>query len=139
MANRIEIFTPPGLGPVQGLYSQCARVPAGVDTYHIAGQLAVAKDGAIVGRNDFAAQFHQVFENMGEVLKALGESYDSVISFRTFMVHSQHIPVFMEVRGALFPTLFSTTHYPPNTLLIIDRLVAEEFLIELEAVAAATG
>ena len=45
----------------------------------------------------------------------------------------------MELRAALFPTLFSTTNYPPNTLLIIDRLVAVKFLIELEAVAAAAG
>jgi len=31
--------------------------------------------------------------------------------------------------------LFSVGAYPPNTLLMIDRLVREEFLIEASAVA----
>ncbi|MGB6569869.1 MAG: hypothetical protein WBF02_21475 [Xanthobacteraceae bacterium] len=35
-----------------------------------------------------------------------------------------------------FPKLFKDGAYPPNTLLIIDRLVREEFLIEVSAVAA---
>ena len=137
--ENIEVFTPPGLGPVQGLYSQCTRVKAGTDTFHIAGQLAVGMDGSIVGRHDFAAQFHQVFDNMGAVLAALGESFDSVIVFRTYLTHSQDIELFMGLRAALFPKIFSTSDYPPNTLLVIDRLVKEDFLIEIEAVAAANG
>ena len=35
----------------------------------------------------------------------------------------------------LFPTLFANDSYPPNTLLIVDSLVKEHFLIEVEAVA----
>ncbi|MBM3508749.1 MAG: RidA family protein [Alphaproteobacteria bacterium] len=135
---KVQYLNPPGLGPAQGLYSMCTLVPAGTDTYHVAGQLAVGKDGAIVGVGDFAAQFHQVFSNLGDLLKALGETWDSVIVFRTYLVHSQSIPKFMELRKALFPKLFSTSTYPPNTLLMIDRLVKEEFVIELEAVVAKT-
>jgi hypothetical protein len=32
--------------------------------------------------------------------------------------------------------LFPDGRYPPNTLLIADRLVGEKFLIEVQAVAA---
>jgi len=35
-----------------------------------------------------------------------------------------------------FPKLFPSGAYPPNTLLIIDRLVQEQFLIEVQTVAA---
>ena len=42
----------------------------------------------------------------------------------------------MEYRTRAFPGLFTGGAYPPNTLLIIDRLVREEFLIEVSAVAA---
>jgi hypothetical protein len=42
----------------------------------------------------------------------------------------------MEWRLREFPKLFPTGAYPPNTLLIIDRLVKEELLIEVSAVAA---
>jgi hypothetical protein len=40
----------------------------------------------------------------------------------------------MELRAELFPTIFKGPSYPPNTLLVVDRLVKEEFLFELEAV-----
>jgi hypothetical protein len=52
------------------------------------------------------------------------------------MVHSQDIPNFMAWRLREFPKMFVNGAYPPNTLLIIDRLVQEQFLIEVSAVAA---
>ena len=42
----------------------------------------------------------------------------------------------MAYRGREFPKMFANGAYPPNTLLIIDRLVQEQFLIEVSAVAA---
>jgi hypothetical protein len=41
----------------------------------------------------------------------------------------------MRLRRELFPTLFRGKDYPPNKLMI-DRLVKEEFLIEVEAIVA---
>ena len=35
-----------------------------------------------------------------------------------------------------FPKMFANGAYPPNTLLMIDRLVQEPFVIEVSAVAA---
>ena len=52
------------------------------------------------------------------------------------MVHSQDIPKFMAWRLREFPKMFANGAYPPNTLLMIDRLVQEQFLIEVAAVAA---
>ena len=42
----------------------------------------------------------------------------------------------MTYRTREFPKLFTNGAYPPNTLLIIDRLVQEQFLVEVSAVAA---
>ena len=42
----------------------------------------------------------------------------------------------MAWRAREFPRLFPGGKYPPNTLLMIDRLVKEELLIEISAVAA---
>lgn len=136
VTSRIEILNPPGAVPAQGLYSQAAFVPAGTDTYHIAGQVSVDNDGAIVGGDDFGAQVHQVYRNLEAVLKALGESCDSIVSMRTYLVGAGLLPTFMSVRGDIFPRLFAGPDYPPNTLLIVDGLVREEFLIEVEAIAA---
>ena len=39
-------------------------------------------------------------------------------------------------RGEVFSRVFPKGGYPPNTLLVIERLASEEFLIEIKAVAA---
>jgi enamine deaminase RidA (YjgF/YER057c/UK114 family) len=136
VSNGVEYVNPAGAPPAQGLYSHLTRVKAG-ELIFIAGQLSVGNDGAIVGTHDFAAQFQQVFDNLGAVLKAEGLDYNDVVKFTTYLVHSQDIDKFMPLRAALFPKLFKTSAYPPNTLLVVDRLVKESFLIEVEAIARA--
>jgi len=51
-------------------------------------------------------------------------------------VHSQDIAKFMQFRLREFPRMFPSGRYPPNTLLIVDRLVQELLLIEVTTVAA---
>ena len=45
----------------------------------------------------------------------------------------------MAERAKLFPKMFPGGKYPPNTLLMVDRLVKPEFLIEVEAIARLPG
>jgi len=42
----------------------------------------------------------------------------------------------MAFRTREFPRMFANGAYPPNTLLMIDRLVQEPLLIEVSAIAA---
>ncbi|MGO8917224.1 MAG: RidA family protein [Stellaceae bacterium] len=136
MAKSVQYLNPETAAPAQGLYSHVARVEPGA-LYFIAGQLAVGADGAVVGKGDFDRQCHQVFDNLGAVLHGLGLGFDDVAKFTTYVVHAQDIERFMRLRAALFPGLFAEALYPPNTLLVVDRLVKEEFLVEIEAVARA--
>ena len=136
--STIQYIDPEGTGPAQGLYSHVTRVPADKTLYFVAGQLSVARDGSIVGKHDFEAQFKQVFDNLRDVLTGLGEDFNSVVKFTTMFVHSQDIEKFMKLRAELFPTLFATPMFPPNTIFVIDRLVKEDFLLEVEAVVAAS-
>lgn len=59
-----------------------------------------------------------------------------MVEFTTYLVHSQYIAKFMAFRLREFPRMFPDGAYPPNTLLIIDRLVHEAFLIEVQTRAA---
>jgi enamine deaminase RidA (YjgF/YER057c/UK114 family) len=136
MPRNVEYIDPPGTAPAQGNYSHVARVKSG-DLYYISGQLAVDVDGKIVGKGDFEVQFKQVFSNMKDVLTGLGLTFDDIVKFNTYFVHSQDIEAFMRLRREHFRTFFSTDKYPPNTIAVIDRLVKEEFLFEVEAVARA--
>ena len=102
----------------------------------IAGQLASDKQGNLIGAEDFDAQCVQVFSNIEAALKSAGAGWANVVQFTTYLVHSQDIPKFMKFRLREFPRMFPNGVYPPNTLLMIDRLVGEPFLIEVQTVAA---
>jgi enamine deaminase RidA (YjgF/YER057c/UK114 family) len=98
--------------------------------------LSVGANGEVIGAGDFQAQFRQVVQNLADVLKGLGADYKSVVKFTTYLTRSEDIEKFMVLRRELFPKLFGSEDYPPNTLLIVSRLVKADFLVELEAVAA---
>lgn len=135
---RVQYLNPEGACPAQGLYSHATRVSGGA-LYFVAGQLSVGSDGGVVGKSDFDAQFRQVFNNLEDVLKGLRCGFKDVVKFTTYLAHSQHIEAFMRLRAEAFPKMFDGEIFPPNTLLVVDRLVKEDFLFEVEAVVAADG
>jgi enamine deaminase RidA (YjgF/YER057c/UK114 family) len=130
----ISIHNPPELGKPLGQYSQITRVKAS-EFLFIAGQVATDASGKVVGP-DFEAQCAQVFVNIETALKSQGGSFANVVEFTTYLVHSQDIATFMAFRLREFPRMFPNGKYPPNTLLIVDRLVQEPLLIEVHTVAA---
>ncbi len=131
----VTMLNPDALGKPLGQYSQIARVKA-AELVFIAGQLAADKEGRVVGVEDFDAQCRQVFANIGSALQAVGAGWANVVQFTTYLVDASDIAKFMQFRLREFPRMFPGGAYPPNTLLIIDRLVQEPFLVEVQTVAA---
>ncbi|MFL6803868.1 MAG: RidA family protein [Xanthobacteraceae bacterium] len=131
----IKIVNPDGLGKPLGQYSHMTRVKA-AEFLFIAGQVATDRDGKLVGPDDFDAQCVQTFANIEAALKSAGAGWHHVVEFTTYLVHSQDIAKFMTFRLREFPRMFANGAYPPNTLLIVDRLVQESFLIEVQTKAA---
>jgi enamine deaminase RidA (YjgF/YER057c/UK114 family) len=133
--SEITIRNPDALAKPLGQYSQIARVKAS-EYLFIAGQLSIDTAGNMVGADDFDAQCVQIFANIGAALTSEGASWANVVQFTTYLVHSQDIPKFMSYRKREFPGLFPNGAYPPNTLLMVDRLVQEPYLIEVQTIAA---
>jgi len=129
----IKIFSPDALGKPLGQYSQITRVKASEFVF-IAGQVGADRDGKV--GEDFDAQCTQVYANIETALNSVGGGWGNVVEFTTYLVHSQDIPKFMTYRKREFPKFFPNGAYPPNTLLMVDRLVQEPFLIEVQTVAA---
>ena len=129
----IKILNPEALGKPLGQYSQITRVKAS-EYIFIAGQVGVDRDGKVA--DGFDAQCVQTFANIATALKSVGAGWGNIVQFTTYLVHSQDIPKFMTYRLREFPKMFSNGAYPPNTLLMIDRLVQEPLLVEVQAVAA---
>ena len=124
----IRIENVEALGKPLGQYSHMTRVVGSRETLYIAGMLSPG--------DDFDAQCSGVFRQIETALKSAGAGWGNIVQFTTYLVHSQDIPKFMAFRKREFPRLFPDGKYPPNTLLMIDRLVGEPFLVEVQPVAA---
>ena len=136
MSAKIDIYNPQTLDAPLGQYTHVARVKAD-EFLFIAGSLSADKEGNVVGADlDFEAQCHQVFGNIEKALTSADAKWANVVQFTTYLVNSQWIPRFMDFRLANFPSMFPNGKYPPNTLLMVDRLVQEPFLVEVQAIAA---
>jgi enamine deaminase RidA (YjgF/YER057c/UK114 family) len=132
-----EVVQPPGLGVPIGPYSHVFSVD--VQSFSrlvfIAGQVGMDRSGNLAG-NDMRAQFAQTYANLQAAVEAAGGTMASIVSLRTFLTRADDLPVFNECRAEQYPRIFPDGVYPPNTLLIIDRLVHPGLLLEIEAVAA---
>lgn len=129
----INIFSPDVLGKPLGQYSQIARVKAS-EYIFIAGQVGADRTGKIA--DGFESQCTQAYANTLAALGSCGAAWGNVVQFTTYLVDARDIQRFMSFRLNHFPTFFPNGIYPPNTLLIVDRLVKEELLFEVHTIAA---
>jgi 2-iminobutanoate/2-iminopropanoate deaminase len=129
-----KAVTSKDLGPALGMYSHGMTAPAG-EIVVVAGQVGMNRSGKLVGPGDVAAQTKQALDNVRAVLEAGGCGMGDVIRFQTFLTHASDIEGFMQARHEVFPRHFPDRVYPPNTLLIVSRLVKPELLVEIEAMA----
>jgi reactive intermediate/imine deaminase len=111
-------------------YTHVVEVTAGRLVY-IAGQVALDPSGAIVGPGDIGAQARQVFDNLRAALQAVGAGFEHVVKLTYYLVDATQLPVVREVRDQYL----NTQQPPASTAVEVRRLVQDELLIEVEAVA----
>ncbi len=130
----IRRINPPELGAPPG-YSQVVEVRASRMIF-IAGQTALDRAGQVVGRNDFAAQADQVFRNLGAALRSAGCTASNLVKLTVFLRDMDNLQAYREARNRFFATV-SPPAAPAVTLVEVSNLYGPDFLIEIEAVAAA--
>jgi reactive intermediate/imine deaminase len=126
MAGR-EIIAPKDLHPAVG-YSHATRKG---NLLFVSGQIALDKDGNIVGEGDFRAQAEQVFKNLATVIESAGGSVNNIMKTTTFLTDLSNRPALAEVREK-----FYRAEPPASTLVVISSLVRPELMIEVEAIVA---
>jgi enamine deaminase RidA (YjgF/YER057c/UK114 family) len=128
-ASKARIFNPPELHAPTG-YSHVAEV-AGGKLVFISGQIALDRNGELVGKGDFAAQTRQIFENLRVAVGAAGGSLRDIIKLNYYCVDLSHMQEIREVRN----TFLDKERYPVSTAVEVRSLVRPEFLVEIDAVA----
>ena len=129
-----RVITSRELGPTLGMYSHGMVAPPG-EIVVVAGQVGMDAAGRLVGPGDVIAQTKQAYANIEKVLRAAGSHMREVVRFQTFLTHATDIDGFMRARREVFPRHYLDGAYPPNTILVVSRLVQPELLIEIEAMA----
>ena len=118
MATR---HNPPEVWQPFGAFSMAA-MPGDGQLVFLKGQVALDRNGALVGEGDMRAQLRQVLENIGEM--------GDVVSLTQ---HTTDIEAFMacgDIRQAFF-----TEPYPVTTTIEVSRLYRPDVLIEITAIA----
>lgn len=123
----VEFLNPPSLGPAIAPYSQGA-VAGGL--VHLAGQVALASDGTVVGEGDIRAQTAHVLERVRTVLAERGLDLPDIIMATVYLVNRDDYAGLNEVWSREFGG-----HRPVRSLVVAD-LVKPGLLIEVQATAA---
>jgi enamine deaminase RidA (YjgF/YER057c/UK114 family) len=129
MSNTTRFVNPESLTKPTG-YTHVVEARGG-RTVYISGQIALDKNGNIVGINDFEAQVRQAFQDVRHALEAAGMTFDDVVKLGLYVTDVSHVGTLRQVRDE-----FVNTQNPPaSTLVQVAALVRPELLFEVEAIA----
>ncbi len=115
--------------PAFSRYAQATEAPAGARWLHVSGQVGLDRDGNLP--SDFEGQARWAFRNLVAVVRAAGMSPEDIVKVTVFMTRQQDVPAYRTVRDEELGVVTA------STLLVIAGLASPDWLIEIEAVAAA--
>ena len=112
-------------------YSHVVDAPASGRMIHVSGQVALDRDGAIVGEGDFRAQATQAFENLKNALAAAGADFGHVVKINMFVLDMSNLLALRDIRDRYV----NTAAPPASTLIEASRFFRDGILFEIDAVA----
>ncbi|MDO3676967.1 RidA family protein [Paenibacillus ehimensis] len=127
--KQIIFRNPQSMPPAKG-YTQVVEVRNG-RTIYVSGQVAVNQHGELVGPGDLAAQTRQVFENIKSALEASGVSFNDVVKLTFFVTDIAQMQTVRDIRDSYV----NTKNPPASSAVEVSKLVKDQFLIEIEAIA----
>lgn len=97
----------------------------------ISGQVPVDSSGQVVGQGDLEKQTEQVFENIAAQVRKAGGTMNDVVKINCYFVNIAEISAFRKARDRYI----NLARPPASTAVQVERLINEDFLIEIDAVA----
>ena len=128
----MRALTPGTISPPFGRYAHGVEVPPGARWVRTSGQLGQAADGAVPA--DIHDQAVICFDNIAAILATARMSAADIVHLSAYVTDRAHFPAFMRARDAF---LAGVDRLPGSTLLIVGGFTRPEFLVEVEALAAA--
>jgi 2-iminobutanoate/2-iminopropanoate deaminase len=114
---------PKAIGP----YSQAIRAGS---LLFVSGQVPIDPATGHIINGDIAAQTHRVFQNIGEILKAGGASFDHVVRTTVFLADMNDFSAMNEAYATYF-----TAPAPARATVQVSRL-PKDARVEIDVIAA---
>ena len=114
---------PKAIGP----YSQAIRAGS---LLFVSGQVPIDPATGQIVSGDIAAQTHRVFQNIGEILKAGGASFDHVVRTTVFLADMNDFAAMNEAYATYF-----TTPAPARATVQVSRL-PRDARVEIDVIAS---
>lgn len=125
----IRPLTGDGSPPVKGAYPQAVEVSQATRWLFLSGQIPVGPDGGLSA--DFTAQCEQCWANIATQLAAAGMTLDNLVKVTTYLSDRRFA---LENRAVRLKALDGRQ---PALTVIVTGLFQDDWLVEIEAVAAA--
>jgi 2-iminobutanoate/2-iminopropanoate deaminase len=112
-----------------GVFSHAVKAE-GKQFLFISGLTARDINGNVVGKGDMRVQTKQILENMKIILEEAEASFDHIVKVTVFVTDLKKFKEIHDVRAQYFKG-----DLPASTLVQVSRLVNEDCMIEIDAVA----
>ena len=119
--------TTPSAPKAIGPYSQGIRAGS---LLFVSGQVPIDPATGQIIAGDIAAQTHRVFQNIGEILKAGGASFDHVVRTTVFLADMNDFSAMNEVYATYF-----TSPAPARATVEVSRL-PKDARVEIDVIAS---
>ena len=125
--NPDTLMTPRG-------FTQVVTIAGPAKLLFISGQVAIDKEGKVVGPGDLKAQIRQAARNLKDALTAAGATAADIVKTNTYIVNYKQsdYSAMREARAELFPD----GEPPASTMVGVTSLAVDGLLVEMEAIAA---
>ena len=126
-----HVVQPKTTAKPKGVWSPAVVVTRPGRIVFLSGLVADNEQGEIVCVGDISGQTRQVCENLRATVEAAGGSLKDIMSVTVFVRDIKQFDAIHQVRRQYFPS-----EPPASTMVEVTRLVHEDMLIEINAIAA---
>lgn len=121
-----KLINPSALHPAPG-FSHITVAQPGVVAY-FAGQVALAPDFSVIGKDDLGEQTKAAMRNIGVALKAIGASWGDVVRRTIYTLD----PTQYEIITAAIEEIQGSQEHPAQTIIGVTGLAVPGLMIEIE-------
>jgi 2-iminobutanoate/2-iminopropanoate deaminase len=111
-------------------HAQAVESRSGLRWLHISGQIGIDAAGRLASTD--LGQHEQIWSNIGHLLSAAGMSFSDLVKVTAYVTRPDQVGHYREVRDRVLNGVEVA-----STLVIVAALARPEWVVEIDAVAAA--